>query len=303
MAVNFPDSPTNGQTVTFGSTTYTYNSTKGIWSSSGTSASVDNYLEVANSTVFVTKADAVASNNAIKVLIDDRLQVANLQPQLDKYLQVANSSSVGSGNTNLTQSDSAPQSPSVSDLWFDTTGLKLYIYYSDGSSNQWVQTNPSGTAGNAITELDQWRITADITADTDPISANLERVDDASFAKLGTGMSVSSGIWTFPSTGLWEVGNNLTALVTTTDTVLIIRTYVSTDGGSSWDEVATTRAGYGGSGNAWYNGSSFSFINVTSTANVKVKFIAASITSGNMIKGNTDTNLTHFTFKRLGNSQ
>lgn len=90
MAVNFPDNPSNGQTVTFGSSTYTYNSTKGIWSSSGSSASVDNYLEVANSTVFVTKADAVASNNAIKVLIDDRLQVANLQPQLDGYLQVAN---------------------------------------------------------------------------------------------------------------------------------------------------------------------------------------------------------------------
>ena len=94
MAVNFPDNPSSGQTVTFGSTTYTYNSTKGIWTSgSSSSTSTDNYLEVANSVVFVTKPDAVASNNAIKVLIDDRLQVANLQPQLDKYLQVANVSS------------------------------------------------------------------------------------------------------------------------------------------------------------------------------------------------------------------
>jgi len=173
-----------------------------------------------------------------------------------------------------------------------------------GQLLQWNGTNwVPYTHTNGITEIDQWRLTADITADTDPISANLERVDDASFAKLGTGMSVSSGIWTFPSTGLWEVGNNLTAIVLTTDTVLVIRTYVSTDGGTNWDEVATTRAGYGGSGSAWYQGNSFSYVNATSTANVKVKFIAASITSGNLIKGNTDSNLTHFTFKRLGDSQ
>ena len=204
MAVNFPDNPSNGQTVTFGSTTYTYNSTKGIWTSgSSSSTNTDSYLEVANSVVFVTKADAVASNNAIKVLIDDRLQVANLQPQLDKYLQVANSTSfatstqldaylqvansttfatttqldaylqvanstsfattsqlgaylqvansasLGSGNTSLTQSDTPPGSPSVGDLWFDTSDPKLYVYYSDGSSNQWVQTNPAGSGGSS----------------------------------------------------------------------------------------------------------------------------------------------------------
>ena len=31
MATNFPDSPSNGATHTFGGTTYTYNATKGVW--------------------------------------------------------------------------------------------------------------------------------------------------------------------------------------------------------------------------------------------------------------------------------
>ncbi|CAB4123779.1 Collagen triple helix repeat [uncultured Caudovirales phage] len=31
MAINFPNSPTNGQTTTVGSSTYTWNSTKGVW--------------------------------------------------------------------------------------------------------------------------------------------------------------------------------------------------------------------------------------------------------------------------------
>lgn len=76
MAVNFPDSPTNGQEFTTNGTTFVYNSTDGRWDATQTPV-FDQYLEVSNSTVFVTKADAVASNNALKVLIDDRLQVAN----------------------------------------------------------------------------------------------------------------------------------------------------------------------------------------------------------------------------------
>ncbi len=44
-------------------------------------------------------------------------------------------------------SDSAPSSPASGDLWFDSTNLNLYVYYADGSSNQWVQTNPTGGGG------------------------------------------------------------------------------------------------------------------------------------------------------------
>jgi len=31
MAVNFPDSPTNGQEITVGTITYSYDSSKGVW--------------------------------------------------------------------------------------------------------------------------------------------------------------------------------------------------------------------------------------------------------------------------------
>ena len=37
MATNFPNSPSNGDTHVFGGTTYTYNSTKGVWNSSASS--------------------------------------------------------------------------------------------------------------------------------------------------------------------------------------------------------------------------------------------------------------------------
>jgi len=43
-----------------------------------------------DASTFQTKLEAVASNNALVSLIEDRLQVANVQPLLDRYLQVAN---------------------------------------------------------------------------------------------------------------------------------------------------------------------------------------------------------------------
>jgi len=130
---------------------------------------------------FQTKADATAANNALLSLIQDRLQVANLQPQLDKYLQVANGISLtafdvittapsgngsliytsangsftftpanatqgggGGGGASVTISDAAPSSPSAGDMWFDSEDLILYVYYNDGSSSQWVKSSPSG---------------------------------------------------------------------------------------------------------------------------------------------------------------
>ena len=42
-------------------------------------------------------------------------------------------------------SDSSPSSPASGDLWFDSANLNLYVYYNDGSSSQWVQTNPGGS--------------------------------------------------------------------------------------------------------------------------------------------------------------
>ena len=164
-------------------------------------------------------------------------------------------------------------------------------------------TNAGFITSGGITEADLWRLTTNITADTDPISANLERVDDTSFAKIGTGMSVSSGVWTFPSTGLYQVGHNTSITGTTGDTVGFALS-ATQDNGSNWDDLCN--AYQGGSGVSGDNGSSvsnFSFVNVTDTSNVKVKFYVYSITAGSRVNSSTDTNFTSFFFIRLGDSQ
>ena len=55
-----------------------------------------------------------------------------------------------SAGANVSVSGSAPSSPSAGDLWFDDDALVLYVYYADGTSNQWVQTNPSSVTPSAF---------------------------------------------------------------------------------------------------------------------------------------------------------
>jgi hypothetical protein len=170
-------------------------------------------------------------------------------------------------------------------------------------------TVPSGTTLNVssatlsgitqgITEVDQWRLTADITTNTNPISANLERVDNTGFGKIGTGMSVSSGIWTFPSTGLWKIELHATGIVgdgaTDVQTMVIIKTYIN----SGSTDVAYAYIGSNGD----YDSASTSFLyNVTDTSTHQIAFRTNSMVSST-VRGDTNYNETHFNFIRLGDS-
>ena len=64
----------------------------------------------------------------------------------------------------------------------------------------------SFTAG--ITMADQWRLTTTFQGDANPIASNLERVDTTGQGYIGSAMTQSSGIFTFPSTGVYEIKFN-----------------------------------------------------------------------------------------------
>ena len=174
----------------------------------------------------------------------------------------------------------------------------------DSGGNEIITSNGSGTITvnsqpfkNGITEADQWRITADLSANTNPISANLERPDNTGFGKIGTGMSVSSGIWTFPSTGLWKIEAFFTGIIASGDAQIVcnIRTYIS----STATDVAQAFIG----SSSDYDSAMTSFLyNVTDTSTHQLTFRVSSIASGGYLRGDTDKNETHFNFIRLGDS-
>ena len=157
---------------------------------------------------------------------------------------------------------------------------------------------------NGITVADQWRLTTNLTGNQDPISSNLERVDNASQGTIGTGMSVSSGTWSFPVTGTYLVCYNSNISRGYDDSIVNFGIVSATDGTT----FGNTAFAFNESGtiNGSYNNIEVkTFINVTNTSNVKVKFNFTSATSGSnghLLHGNTGYNSTTFTFIRLGDS-
>jgi len=153
--------------------------------------------------------------------------------------------------------------------------------------------------GGGITEADLWRLTSSLNSDADPITSNLERVDDASFAKIGTGMSVSSGVWTFPSTGIYQVTVSASYEFDNDNANILV---YATQNNSSYDLIAWKPTGMDSNHNA--SAVAESFVDVTDVSNVKVKFSASGMagSGATILKGDTDATLTSFKFIRLGDT-
>ena len=163
---------------------------------------------------------------------------------------------------------------------------------------------PSGFA-NGITEADVWRLAASFTTTSgvETLTANFERVDDTPFAKIGTGMSESSGLFTFPSTGVYLVsasgyysGGSLSYAG--------LQLRASADGGSTFDTFCYSFNSLYSSVSSSYAGTINveSFVNVTNTSNVKVIFQTYTSGPTNLI-GDTNLSGTWFKFIRLGDAQ
>ena len=156
--------------------------------------------------------------------------------------------------------------------------------------------------GGGIASASQFRLTADksLSGGTNlDITANIEEVD-TNYSRIGTAMSESSGIFSFPSTGIWLitfVGNGSQG---------------SPDDGDCYIKFTTD--------NSSYNERVVNFVNpgdtadkftifcqgvfdVTNTTNDKVKF-GTGLTNGlgGTLFGDTNVSETYFTFIRLGDT-
>jgi hypothetical protein len=172
---------------------------------------------------------------------------------------------------------------------------------------------PSGSVGNSqvastiitgggITEADMYRLTANSNdSDVTPLTA-WERVDDATFSKIGTGISVSSGIFSFPSTGLYLVKVKAMTRVNT-GAYDNLRLRGSNDNFSSNNDVLALQSyGVVSAGNPYQSNVLETFFNCTNVSTHKVKFDFHAQSSMD-IYGDTNDNVTTIAFIRLGDSQ
>ena len=158
----------------------------------------------------------------------------------------------------------------------------------------------SALTGVGITEADQWRLTADFAGSANPIASNLERVDTTGFGKLGTGMTQSSGVFTFPSTGIWKIEAKGSFECSTISNYNII--YIWTTINNSTFLEADNGRGNTPSGSTYTDGHCSFIFDVTDTSTHKVRFRSLSHDTASITRGDSNRNETCFTFVRLGDT-
>ncbi len=155
-----------------------------------------------------------------------------------------------------------------------TSGTSLQIGDSGDTVNVvgTLHNNGSALAGG-ITEADVWRIntSTSITAGMD-ITANWERCD-TNFEKIGTGLTESSGVFTFPSTGKYLTCYDIQFNTTQNTNYAGIYLYLSTDGGSNFSHIVanTNTQIYASGGLSIGSASGCGIIDVTDASNFKFK--------------------------------
>lgn len=160
--------------------------------------------------------------------------------------------------------------------------------------------NTFATVTSGLTEVDIWRYTSQ-TSSTGDITANLERDDSTGATYIGTGMTQSSGIFTFPSTGKYLIKANGTFYNDTgAEYYASIQIHVTTDN-SSYTSVSYSQTNsMNTTGTTAYMNSNAMFLfDVTDTSNCKVKFTWNRSGHAKLI-GSTNSNQTYFVFQKLG---
>jgi hypothetical protein len=156
-----------------------------------------------------------------------------------------------------------------------------------------------------LTTASQWRLTTDFTNTAVPIATNLEEVDaPVGFGVLGSSMTQSSGVFTFPSTGYWLITfcTVFHCTVTSNDNQSAIQTCIDHTAGPTFVNAVWGSESVQGSQQTTH---SLSYIfDVTNTTECKCQFTIpyVSATTNVTTKGDTAFNETCMTFIKLGDT-
>ena len=149
--------------------------------------------------------------------------------------------------------------------------------------------------GGGITEADQWRINADSNTGSNAfVTANWERNDTSGFSKIGTGLSESSGVFSFPSTGIYQI--DFWAYLKNPGATSYAGIYLSATTDNSSYNIAAEFVTSISAANYFGGGYSSYLFDVTNTSNCKVKFTTAGANANTIYIGNTNINYTERTY-------
>jgi len=167
-----------------------------------------------------------------------------------------------------------------------------------------LQNNGSAVATtNGITEADQWRINSNLTTSTASgyFTANWERVDTDGFGKIGTGLSESSGVFSFATTGVYLIAFDMMAYGNGGARPYFGVRIATTTNNSSYSDASMTYASSYTNGAYGAMSGRFQF-NVTDVSTHKFKMGFETDGNSTIFENNSNRNSSNVTITRLGDS-
>ena len=170
-----------------------------------------------------------------------------------------------------------------------------------GTFNGEIGSSATGFTGAKI--IDQWRLTTTFTGIGDPIATNLERNDSPRAGFVGSAMTNSSGVFAFPSTGLYLIFFNTTHSLDGDNRYIATAINRVLSGSASIQYKQYTHIHRTDSNWTYVSTSIHTVFDCTDTTNDKVSFSVRELgdtSTGTM--GDEDLDYTRMTFIRLGDT-
>ena len=180
----------------------------------------------------------------------------------------------------------------------------------DGSSNQAMVTNGSGAllfASLGVTMADQWMLTSSFSPGgaVSIVTSGWGRVSRAGYGSIGSAMTESSGVFTYPQTGIYFV-EYTAQLISTSAQRYLGQRIQTTHNNSSYSHATDvlTHIGITNSFGAYAQATSSVIQDVQDVTQDKVRFCVSAITPGDTtLQGDgSGRAATHVTFIRLGDT-
>tara|TARA_B100001989_G_C24329301_1_gene359149 strand:- start:47 stop:661 length:615 start_codon:yes stop_codon:yes gene_type:complete len=158
-------------------------------------------------------------------------------------------------------------------------------------------TSPKTSGVGGVTMYDEWRRTSDGSG-TGDITSSWAR-NNTNFAQIGSGMTESSGIFTFPSTGIYRVTYHIMGWRNGDTAFFGCNLNLSTDSGSSYSLVTYSRNTNSNDGNAYATAHGWGTIDVTNASTFRVKFTIDTSGTWNW-RGSSGYNESFVSFMKVG---
>mgnify|MGYP001210231150 CR=1 FL=1 len=217
---------------------------------------------------------------------------------------------------NVVSLNSPTNAPSAADVAFKLPNA-------DGTSGQVLKTDGSGNlswVSSGISMIDGYRLSIDsyngIGAQTVGVGGNSASSGASTWerwnsdisngaragAVLGTGLGYSSGIFSFPSTGIYQIQATFVILIDDGDTSAAVNLHVTTDNSNYYNTARCIDGNNNvNNGNMNRSGSVLWVFDVTNISTHKFKFMTDSFAGNTTLKGE-NSNFSFMSVIKLGDT-